>query len=161
MGKIGAEDRKEETVRRIIDNDLLTLIARLIVGIIFIYASFYKIIDPASFAKSIWYYHLVPGNLINFIALVMPWVELICGVCLIIGLFYDGSVVLINIMTVLFILVLSSAVYRGLDIDCGCFKASASAGGSAMKSLLFDIGLLVFTIFLLVNRSRRWRISSA
>ena len=52
-------------MRKLLDNDLLTLISRLFIGGVFIYASFYKIIEPASFAKSIWYYHMVPGSLIN------------------------------------------------------------------------------------------------
>ncbi len=47
-------------MRRVVDHDLLTLVSRLVVGASFVYASFYKIIEPATFAKSIWYYHMVP-----------------------------------------------------------------------------------------------------
>ena len=62
MGEIRPGDREEKAVRRVIDNDILTIIVRLVVGVTFIYASFYKIIDPGSFAKSIWYYHILPGQ---------------------------------------------------------------------------------------------------
>ena len=69
-------------MRKLIDNDFLTLASRLFIGIVLIYASYYKIIDPGSFAKSIWYYHMVPGALINLMALVLAWLELIVGVAL-------------------------------------------------------------------------------
>ncbi|MEE8575906.1 MAG: MauE/DoxX family redox-associated membrane protein [candidate division Zixibacteria bacterium] len=147
-------------MRRIIDNDYLTILARLIVGGVFIYASFYKIIDPGMFAKSIWFYHMVPGSLINLMALILPWLELLCGLGLILGLFYRGSVVWANLMTLLFIVALTSTIVRGIDIDCGCFKASSSATGSAWNSLLFDFGLLALTIQLALSKSCRWMIST-
>jgi putative oxidoreductase len=147
-------------VRRLINNDLLTLCLRLLVGVVFIYASLYKILDPGAFAKSIWYYHLVPGDLINLIALVLPWIELLCGLCLILGLFYHGAVVWANVLTLTFIFALSTTIVRGIDIDCGCFKAAKVATESAWQALWFDIVLLVFTLQLLFSRSRRWMLFS-
>ena len=146
-------------MRRIIDNDLLTLIVRLVVGITFIYASYYKVLDPGSFAKSIWYYHLVPGNLINLLAIILPWIELVCGLGLIVGVFYRGSVFLISIMTMVFILAIASAIARGIDLDCGCFKAAESSSSDTWISLWFDIGLLVLLAQLYTSRSVRWMIS--
>ena len=147
-------------MRRMIDNDYLTLIVRLVIGFTFIYASLYKIIDPNDFARSIWFYHLVPGSLINLMALILPWVEFSCGVFLVIGVLYDGSVVMVNLLTFIFILALSSTIFRGLDIDCGCFKASHVATDSAWDSLLLDFGLIVLTLQLLFSRSRKWRLQS-
>lgn len=143
-------------MRRIIDNDLLTLISRLLIGTIFIYASYHKIIVPASFAKIIWYYHIVPGSLINLMALILPWLELLSGLALILGIFYRGSVLWMNLLLVIFIAALSSSIARGLDIDCGCFKASGKATGPAWESLWFDVGLLLFTLQLWLSRSSRW-----
>jgi uncharacterized membrane protein YphA (DoxX/SURF4 family) len=143
-------------MRRIIDNDYLTLIVRVVVGGIFVYASIYKIYDPASFAKSIWYYHLLPGSTINLIALTLPWLELLCGMSLFLGYSYRGSVILVNIMTLLFIIALSSAILRDISIDCGCFRAASTANDSALNALWFDIGLIVLTLQLFFSRSRRW-----
>lgn len=148
-------------MRQIIDNDYLTMLFRLVVGITFIWASVYKIIEPGDFAKSIWFYHMVPGVAINILAIILPWLELICGVCLIFGVFYRGSVVWINVMMIVFIIALTSAVMRGLDIDCGCFKAAKSSGGSTLKSLLLDIGLIILTIQLWLSRSKKWILSKS
>ncbi len=137
------------------------MLFRLVVGITFIWASVYKIIEPADFAKSIWYYHMIPGSTINLLAIILPWLELICGVCLILGIYYRGSVVWINIMMVVFIIALTSAVIRGLDIDCGCFKASKSSGGSTQQSLLLDLGLIILTIQLWLSQSKKWMLTKS
>lgn len=148
-------------MRRVIDNDLLTMAARLFVGLTFIYASFYKIIDPGAFAKSIWYYHLVPGSLINLMALVLPWLELLCGVAIIVGFTYRGSVLLLNLMTVVFIGALASTIARGINIDCGCFQAAKASSASAWRALGFDIVLMPFALLLWFGRSRRWMAGEA
>ena len=148
-------------MRKIIDNDILTMVSRVVIGLIFIYASFYKIIEPASFARSIWFYHMVPGSLINLMALILPMLELILGLALIGGLFYRGSVIWANLLTVVFLIALGSAMARGIDIDCGCFKASKAASGSVIDSLLFDVGMLILTVQLFLSRSKRWMLSKS
>ncbi len=146
-------------MRKIIDNDYLTMISRLAIGIMWIYASYYKIIEPATFAKSIWYYHMVPGSLINIFAVILPWVELLCGLALIIGVSYRGAVLLSNVLLIVFIVALGSTIARGLSIDCGCFKAGKSATGPAWNSLWFDVGAMFFALQMWFSRSRRWMIS--
>ncbi len=145
-------------MRRIIDNDYLTLFSRLFIGGIFIYAAYTKIIDPAGFAKSIWFYHIVPGKLINLMAIVIPWLEMLCGVGLILGFFYKGSVFWVNMLLLVFMAALSTAIARGISIDCGCFKASAASSDSAREALFRDIGFLVLSLQLLFSRCRKWMI---
>ena len=158
MGKVWVEYRTEKELQKIIDNDYLTMLSRLAVGIIFIWASIYKIIDPCSFSKSIWYYHMVPGDIINLMAIILPWVELISGACLIVGVLYKGAVVAVNGMTIIFIIALSTAIFRGIDIDCGCFKAAQESSEAAWESLIFDFVLIAFTIQLALSRSTKWRL---
>ena len=148
-------------MRRVIDNDLLTVIARVAVGATLIVASVYKIRDPGAFAKSIYYYHLVPGDLINLMALILPWIELLCGLALILGLFYHGAVVLVNVLMVTFIFALTAAMARGIDIECGCFKAAKASTDAAWDALVLDLVLILFTMQLLFSRSKRWILSSS
>jgi putative oxidoreductase len=72
----------------------------------------------------------------------MPWLELICGVLIIVGLLLRGSAVIIGLMLLIFIVALSSALVRGLDISCGCFSVS-DEHGVAVDLLVRDIFLLV------------------
>ena len=143
-------------MRGIIDNDNLTLFFRIAIGVIFMVASFYKIIDPITFAKSIWYYHLVPGNIINLMVLILPWVELLCGIAIIIGYQYRGAVMLVNVMMVIFIVALSSAIFRGISIDCGCFKAAQATNNSAVVALLWDVLFIIMSLQLFLSRSKKW-----
>ena len=69
----------------------LPVIFRIILGIIFIYASYDKILDPAGFSKNIHNFHMTPIAVENLAALIIPWLELIIGVFLIFGLFLEGT----------------------------------------------------------------------
>ena len=144
----------------------LPLIFRIILGIVFIYASYYKILDPAVFSKNIHNFHTT-DNLIwveNLVALILPWLELIVGVFLIFGVFLEGSTSITIGLYIFFIIILSQAVFRGIDVHCGCFKTEADAGVTDLRMELIrrigeDLVLLgmVFVIkyknkFLLSNK---------
>ena len=60
----------------------LAIRVQLALGAIFVAAALPKIIDPPSFAHMIFNYRLVPGPLVNLMALTMPWIELLCGLAL-------------------------------------------------------------------------------
>lgn len=137
-------------------NDYLYLVVRLFVGIIFIYASIDKIADPGQFARIVYNYHMVPGALINIFALILPWLEMVCGISLILGIYKEGSVVIFNLMVLAFIIGISVNIYRGIDLECGCFTVSSKARGSAINLLIRDIGLLVLTIYLFWGKSKRF-----
>jgi putative oxidoreductase len=148
-------------MRSLIDNDYLTLLSRVLIGGMYIVASFYKIIEPVSFAKSIWQYHMVPGSLINLMALILPWLEVLIGLAIIFGLAYRGAIWWANLLLMVFIVALTATIVRGIDIDCGCFKAGKSATGPAWKALVFDLGAMLFAAQLWLSRSRRWRLGRA
>ena len=111
----------------------LPLVCRIILGIIFIYASYEKILDPVGFSKNIHNYHVTPIAIENLAALIIPWLELIIGVFLIFGLFLEGTTSIVIALLVFFIIVLSQAVFRGIDIHCGCFKTEADAGTTDLR----------------------------
>jgi len=113
----------------------LPLIFRIILGIVFIYASYSKILDPAAFSKNIHNFHTT-DNLVwveNLVALILPWLELIVGVFLIFGVFLEGSTSITIGLYIFFIIILSQAVFRGIDVHCGCFKTEADAGVTDLR----------------------------
>jgi uncharacterized membrane protein YphA (DoxX/SURF4 family) len=138
------------------DNDYLSLLIRLFVGIIFIYASIDKIAQPDQFARIVYNYQLLPGSLINLMALILPWIEMICGVFIILGIFNRGTILILNLMVVVFIFAVGVNVIRGVNLECGCFTVSSKARNDALGLLFRDIGLLILTIYLWINRSRRF-----
>ena len=111
----------------------LPFVFRLILGVVFIYASYDKILNPAGFLDNIHNFHVTPAAVENLAALIIPWLELIVGVFLIFGVFLEGSTSITIGLYIFFILILSQAVFRGIDVHCGCFKTEADAGVTDMK----------------------------
>ena len=95
----------------------VVLVARLILGGVFIYASLGKISDPAAFATAVGNYHVLPFGLENLMAMVLPWLELIAGVCLIVGIMVDGATIMIIIMNIVFVIAITQALARGISLS--------------------------------------------
>jgi putative oxidoreductase len=135
----------------LIHNRKIQVMFRFILGITFMVASFHKISDPGQFAQIIYGYGLFPENLINLIAIIVPFFELFCGLLLIMGVWKGGACLVINMMLVGFIAAISINLIRGYEFDCGCFLGSSSSQYLNPITLLFrDIFLLCFgfTVFL-------------
>ena len=104
----------------------LTVRVQIALGIIFVVAAWPKIVDPPSFAHMIYNYRILPAGLINVSALIMPWVELVIGLCLILGVWVRPARWLVTAMLVVFMIAISINLVRGNAIDCGCFDTSAA-----------------------------------
>ena len=98
----------------------LIVTTRIILGAFFLWASFGKILEPGDFARSISNYHIVPFGIENIVALILPWLELLIGMGLILGIMVDGSVQISAILLIMFILMIGQAMLRGFNIECGC-----------------------------------------
>jgi len=101
----------------------LALIFRLYIGGIFIYAGMYKINYAADFAETVASYQLVPFWAVNVVALVLPWMELFCGLLLVAGVRTRSAATMIAGMLLLFIMAVAINLVRGAPIGCGCFRA--------------------------------------
>ena len=120
----------------------LTIRVQLALGVIFIAASLPKIVDPPSFAHMIYNYRIVPGALVNLSALTMPWIELLCGVALVLGIWRATARTIIAAMLLIFIVAISINLARGNAIDCGCFDVSAA--GKSVEERLGDMRFVIF-----------------
>lgn len=128
----------------------LALPARLYLGFVFLYACVHKIADPGGFALDIATYQLLPLSLVNLAALVMPWVELLAGVMIVIGLRTRAAALLIVGMMVLFMVALAWALHQGLEMSCGCFASSQEADPISGLTMLRDAGWLALSLYVLV-----------
>ena len=102
-----------------------TLAARLILGLVFIAAALPKIADPPGFAKAIWAYGLFPAWSLHPLALVLPWLELFCGLALCLGFWLRAAAIWVGALLLSFCLALAINLARRHPVDCGCFGASA------------------------------------
>lgn len=130
---------------------MMLAVGRLLLGAVFIYASWDKILDPAAFAAIITNYQLLPPVLVNIAALVLPWLELVCGICLVLNRWTRGSALMVAALMVIFMGALGYSAYRGLDIACGCFTMTGEAPKNIWGYLVRDIALLALAITLLLH----------
>ncbi len=130
------------------------VLARWILGGFFIYASLDKLAHPELFARAISNYQLVPFGLENTMAIILPWLELLAGVCLIAGILVDGANLLVAVMLIVFITAISQALGRGIDISCGCFKVTETGRSLGFSTLVQDF-ILLGLCFWVMNRPDR------
>lgn len=126
----------------------VTLAARAVLGLVFIAAALPKIADPPGFAKAIWAYELFPAWSLHPLALVLPWLELTCGLALCLGLWVRAAALWVGTLLLSFCLALAINLARHHPVDCGCFGATAHQTEAERLvdmrwSILRDVGLLL------------------
>jgi hypothetical protein len=130
---------------------ILWRVVAIVIGGIFIYAGAVKIVDPAEFARDIDNYKMLPWQMSVALGFYLPWVEILCGLALIVRVLYGGGVFILTALTLVFIAITIIAKARGLDISCGCF-GHASKYLSFAWHLVLDF-LLLGGLLLLWRRS--------
>ncbi|MBW2148966.1 MAG: DoxX family membrane protein [Deltaproteobacteria bacterium] len=123
---------------------------RLFLGALFIYASIHKILEPGDFAVSIRNYQLLPSLLSNLAAICLPWVELVCGVFLVAGVFVRSSAAVVSALLAVFASALIISLARGLDIECGCFQSGRRGEGVTALYILRDMALLLISLSVMI-----------
>lgn len=129
------------TFKEAITHPWLTVRVQIALGAIFVVAALPKITDPPSFAHMIYNYRILPGGLINISSLVMPWLEIVCGLLLILGVWVKPARWIIATMLTVFIIAISINLARGNAIDCGCFDVSAA--GKTYEERIADMWFVV------------------
>ena len=147
-------------MKKFLSNDYLTLLCRLVFGGIFMYAALDKMTHPDQFARIVFNYHLLPGPIINIVALVLPVSEFLAGIMLISGTLYPGARNYLIILLLAFMIAIGVNVIRGVDLECGCFTVSSKAKSAALQILVRDVFYLIPGLILLVSGSRRWMIDN-
>jgi uncharacterized membrane protein YphA (DoxX/SURF4 family) len=96
---------------------------RCLLGILLLWAAVSKLANPVEFLGSIYAYELpLPRPLLQTAAVVLPWMELLCGLLLLAGFWPQTALLIVTALMVLFVLATGQAWARGLDIACGCFN---------------------------------------
>ncbi|MBM4175207.1 MAG: DoxX family membrane protein [Ignavibacteria bacterium] len=134
-------------IQKILNIKTLQLVIRFFLGFVFIYASMNKISSPGEFALSISNYQLFPNFLINFTAVFIPWLELVCGFGLIFGFHLRENAFVYLSLLITFTLLIALSMIRGLDIECGCFGSEDSSKVGFLK-ILENLALILLSAYL-------------
>ncbi|UCE17723.1 MAG: DoxX family membrane protein [Gemmatimonadota bacterium] len=138
-----------EFLKQVVSHKILGFFFRMLLGATFLYACYDKILHPEAFAEAVANYRMLPAALVGLLAVTLPWVELFCGLFLILGLFIRSSALIVSLMFFVFSIALSAAVLRGIDIDCGCFRVTDGGHSVTVGLILRDLGYLVLSLHVL------------
>jgi len=141
-------------MERLLLHPLIVWGCRLIVAAVLLYAAVQKIWMPLEFARLLREYHLLPDQILNLVAVILPWVEIICGLCFLSGLWLVGAAVLLSAMNTVFAFAISYRAWlimstTGVDFfdlsfDCGCGFGVVYIPTKILENLiLVGVGLII------------------
>ena len=149
---------------------VLLVLGRVALGAIFLYAAYSKLYFDGAwhlhdyhffFAMAIDSYKMLPLSVVEWMARILPWFELLLGGLLIvgIGLRWAGSIT--TALLLVFIGAMTRAKILGLEINCGCFGNNEKLGTA---TLIRDSSLLVLALAVTIGafliKRRRAGVSS-
>ncbi|MFH0775100.1 MAG: MauE/DoxX family redox-associated membrane protein [bacterium] len=102
-------------------------VLRLTIGGIFVYASIDKIIQPDRLAEIIVGYQILPLGLVNISAIWLPYLELLLGVFVILGIWLRACSLCLICLSLIYISAILSALARGIPLVCGCFSVNSAS----------------------------------
>ncbi|MFC4785250.1 MauE/DoxX family redox-associated membrane protein [Nocardioides sp. MAHUQ-72] len=129
------------------------LVARLVTGGVWIAAGAVKLPDPATSVQAVRAYQLLPSSLVPTVGQLLPMVEIVVGLCLVLGVLTRGAAVVSSLLFLGFIVGIASVWARGITIDCGCFGGGGydpDARSQYPWEIARDVALLILSGYLVV-----------
>ena len=143
-------------IKKLLLHPLVVWGCRLVVAAVLIFAAVQKIWMPLEFARLIREYHLLPDQVLNLVAVVLPWLEIVCGLCFLSGLWLMGTAVLLSSLNIIFViaiayrawLIMSSTGVGFFDLsyDCGCGFGVVYIPTKILENLLL-VGMCLIILF--------------
>jgi uncharacterized membrane protein YphA (DoxX/SURF4 family) len=136
---------------------ILVVLGRVALGVIFVVAAYTKLHFNGAwhfgdyhffFAMAIDSYKMLPTPLVEGMARILPWFELLLGAWLISGIGLRWSGLLSSVLLLVFIGAMTRAKILGLEINCGCFGNNEKLGTA---TLIRDASLLVLALAVTVG----------
>jgi uncharacterized membrane protein YphA (DoxX/SURF4 family) len=133
----------------------VTLVARLVLGVVFLWAGISKVGNLPGFVQATAAYQIGPYWMAQIIGTGLPFAEIGLGLMLIAGLFTRVGGLLSGLLMVAFIIGIASVWIRGISIDCGCFGDGGpitpeEAAKAYPWELARDVGMLALSVWLVV-----------
>lgn len=132
-------------------------LARIAVAAIFLGACIAKIRNPELFALAVHRYRILPGEFVNVVAIIMPWIELLSGLALLVApprLRAAGAFIIAGMLAV-FTAAISLNLVRGIEASCGCFSTRADAAVSDGWNLVRNGALIWLALMVFLDAFRR------
>jgi len=134
------------------------LLARVVVGGVWLVAGLLKLPDPAASVRAVRAYQLLPEVVVPTVGHLLPLAEVLLGVLLLAGLLTRWAGVVSVLLFAAFVLGIAWAWTHGLQIECGCFGGGGTSEGAADEypwEIARDLGLAALSAYLVVRPRTR------
>lgn len=141
----------------------LGLVARLVVGGVWLVAGALKLPDPAESVRAVRAYQLLPESIVPTVGHLLPVVEVVLGACLLLGVLTRVSGVLSVLLFAAFVFGISWAWAHGLQIECGCFGGGGEKAGASSEypwEIARDLALAAASAYLVLGPRSRLALDS-
>jgi uncharacterized membrane protein YphA (DoxX/SURF4 family) len=141
-------------MKALTDNRWLLLLVRIVLGGLLITSSLSKFHDQIAFREALLAYGMLPESLGSLYAAVLPWVELLIGCCLVLGvfLFFASALSLPLVLSFTIANVYAMVHPLGPAADCSCLGSLVRLSHPA--SLAIDLGMILAAGLLIAGRRR-------
>lgn len=139
---------------------IVSLLLRLVLGGIFLSSGLEKLSHLELFYTTAQGYKILTPELIQVYAGWLPWLEILAGVCLILGLFTRFAAGLAALLLTSFLIAVGMVLLRGDAVDCGCFLGGAKASPVSWELWFRDLLLLAGAGIIMTFNPNRWRLDA-
>lgn len=129
----------------------LSLLARLLVGGVWVVAGALKLGDPDASVRAVRAYQILPESIVPLVGRGLPVLEVLVGALMILGLGLRIDAVISAVLQLAFIVGISAAWARNIQIDCGCFGGGGFDANATSKypwEIARDCGLFLLSVLL-------------
>lgn len=102
-------------------NGLFNTLARMFVGTTLAVSGWLHLSNPYEFLQSVYKYQILDSTSGLIVAGVLPFLQLVVGICLVLGCWESGAWIGASVLAVVFLAAHFSLMARGMATECGCF----------------------------------------
>jgi putative oxidoreductase len=148
---------KERWLRTLLEKRGFILSFRLILAAIFLLSSFGKLVDIERYSvDAVYNFGILPMLLARPFGLVMPFIELLCGLGLLFGVLTRLSALGAALMSLAFFIAKAIVLSEGRTIECGCFGAVVDTLASVTIFMDIPMSLLALVVMAAPSCARHW-----
>lgn len=143
--------------RALIANRYVILVFRLVMAFMFLVSSYGKLVDIERYSvDAVYNFGILPMFLARPFGLIMPFIELLCGLGLLVGVLTRLAALGIGLMSLSFFIAKAIVLSQGRSIECGCFGAVIDTLASV--TIFLDIPMMFFALAVMAapSEARHW-----
>jgi hypothetical protein len=156
-GQLAISKERSGWLKRVAANRHVVLVFRLILAAFFLTSSYGKLVDIERYSvDAVYNFGILPMVLARPFGLVMPFIELLCGLGLLFGVLTRFSALGIALMSLSFFIAKEIVLSQGRSIECGCFGAVIDTLASV--TIFMDIPMMVLASVIMFSApaARHW-----